>query len=59
LFNIKIDYIGGDSAYAPVVGGMSILGLFFADDLAMGLLAVNGLQNGTDEAVRCGGKGTD
>jgi hypothetical protein len=36
LFNILkedvIDYIGGGSAYAPVVEGMSFPGLLFADN---------------------------
>jgi hypothetical protein len=48
LFNIFIDdimdYIDEDNVHAPVTGKMSIPGLMFADDLAIGSFTVNGLQ---------------
>jgi hypothetical protein len=62
LFNILTEdiiyYTGGGSAHAPMVGGMSIPGLLFAHNLAIGSFVVNGLQKGTDKVVKYGGKGT-
>jgi hypothetical protein len=47
LFNIFIDdimdYISEGNVHAPVIGKMSIPGLMFADDLAIGSFTVNGL----------------
>jgi hypothetical protein len=41
--------------HAPVIGKMSIPGLMFADDLAIGSFTVNGLQRGIDQMVKyCG-----
>jgi hypothetical protein len=42
-----------------MVGGMSVPGLLFADDLAIGSFAVNGIQKGIDQVVRYSGKGTE
>jgi hypothetical protein len=56
LFNIfiddVIDYISESNAHAPAVGKMSIPGLRFADDLAIGLVTVAGLQKGTDNLTK-------
>jgi hypothetical protein len=59
LFNIFIDdimdYISEGNVHAPVIGRISILGLIFADDLAIGSFRVNGLQRGIDQMVKyCG-----
>jgi hypothetical protein len=57
LFNIFTDnimnyesYISEGNVHAPVTGMMSIPGLLFADDLAMGSFTVNGLQRGIDQS---------
>jgi hypothetical protein len=59
LFNIFIDdimnYISESYVHAPVIGKMSIPGLMFAEDLAIGSFTVNGLQRGIDQIVKyCG-----
>jgi hypothetical protein len=38
---------------------MSIPGLMFADDLAIGSFAVNSLQKRIDQVVKYGGNGTE
>jgi hypothetical protein len=53
------DYIGGGSAYAPVVGVMSFPGLLFAYSLAVSSFAVNDIQKGTVKVLKYGGKGTE
>jgi hypothetical protein len=56
LFNIFIDdimdYISEGNVHAPVIGKVSIPGLMFADDLAIGSFTVNGLQRGIDRIVK-------
>jgi hypothetical protein len=47
-----MDYISEGNVYAPVIGKVSISGLLFADDLAIGLLTINRLQTGTDQIVK-------
>jgi hypothetical protein len=47
-----IEYISEGNVYAPIIGQMSIPGLLFADDLAIGSLTVNGLQKGIDQVVK-------
>jgi hypothetical protein len=42
-----------------MVGGMSVPGLLFADYFAIGSVADNGLQKGTDQVVKYGGKGIE
>jgi hypothetical protein len=59
LFNIFIDdimeHISEGNVHAPVIGKMSIPGLMFAADLAIGSFTVNGLKRGTDQIVKyCG-----
>jgi hypothetical protein len=59
LFIIFIDdimgYISEGNVHAPVIGKVSILGLMFADNLAIGSFAANGLQRGIDQIVKyCG-----
>jgi hypothetical protein len=44
-----IDYINEGNTHAPSVGKMSIPGLLFADDLAIGSFTVNGLEKGIDK----------
>jgi hypothetical protein len=58
LFNIFIDdimdYIS-ENVHAPVIGRISIPGLMFADDLAIGSFTINDLQRGIDQMVKyCG-----
>jgi hypothetical protein len=56
LFNIFIDdimdYISKDNVHTPVIRKMSIPGLLFADDLAIGSFTVNGLQRGISQIVK-------
>jgi hypothetical protein len=47
-----MDYISEGDVHAPVIGKMSIPGLMFADDLAIGSFTVNGLQRGIDQIVK-------
>jgi hypothetical protein len=47
-----MDYISEGNVSAPVKGKMSIPGLLFADDLAIGSFTVNGLQKGIDQIVK-------
>lgn len=58
MFTIIIDYTGAGSILAAVVEGKSTLGLF-ADYLTLGSLAVNGLENGFEQVVKCDDKGTE
>jgi hypothetical protein len=56
LFNIFIDdvtdYINAGNVHAPIREKMSIRGLLLADDLYIGLFALNGLHKGTDQVVK-------
>jgi hypothetical protein len=47
------------SAYTPVVGGMSVPALLFAEWLDIDLFAVNGLQNGIDQVGKYGDRRTE
>jgi hypothetical protein len=47
-----MDYISEGNVHALVTGKMSIPGLMFADDLAIGSFTVNGLQKGIDQIVK-------
>jgi hypothetical protein len=50
-----MDYISEGNVHTPVIGKMSIPGLMFADDLAIGSFTVSGLQRGIDQIVKyCG-----
>jgi hypothetical protein len=50
-----MDCISEGSVHAPVIGKMSIPGLMFVYDLAIGSFTVNGLQRGIDQMVKyCG-----
>jgi hypothetical protein len=50
-----MNYISEGNVHAPVIGRMSIPGLMFADDVAIGFFTVNGLQKGSDQMVKyCG-----
>jgi hypothetical protein len=48
-----MDYISEGNVHAPVTGKMSIPGLMFADDLAIGSFTVNGIQKGIGQIVKC------
>jgi hypothetical protein len=45
-------YISEGNVHAPVIGKISIPGLMFADDLAIGSFTVSGLQRGIDQIVK-------
>jgi hypothetical protein len=47
-----IDYTNVGNTLAPAVGNMSIAGLLFADDLAIGSFTVNGLQKGINKLTK-------
>jgi hypothetical protein len=44
-----IDYIGEGNEHAPIIGNVSIPGLLFTDDLAIGSFTTDGLQKGIDQ----------
>jgi hypothetical protein len=51
LFNIFVDiigYISKANPHAPTVGDVTIPGLLYADDLAVGAFTVNGMQKAID-----------
>jgi hypothetical protein len=56
LFNIFIDdvldNVSEGNTHAPAVGKMSIPGLLYADELAIGSVTVTGLQNGVDNLTK-------
>jgi hypothetical protein len=47
-----MDYISEGNVHVPVIGRISIPGLMFADDLAIGSFTVSGLQRGIDQTVK-------
>jgi hypothetical protein len=47
-----IDYTNVGNTLAPAAGTMSIAGLLFADDLAIGSFTVNGLQKGINKLTK-------
>jgi hypothetical protein len=56
LFNIFIDdvigYVSKANPHAPTVGDVTIPGLLYVDDLAIGAFTVNGLQKVIDQIVK-------
>jgi hypothetical protein len=55
LFNIFIDdiirYVSKANPHAPTVSDVTIPGLLYADDLAIGAFTVNGMQKAIDQIV--------
>jgi hypothetical protein len=56
LFKIFIDdivgYVSKANKHAPTVGDVTIPGLLYADDLAIGAFTVNGMQKAIDQIVK-------
>jgi hypothetical protein len=52
FINDVIVYINKYNVHAPMIGKMSVPGLLFAYDLAIGSFTVNGLEKGTDQVVK-------